>query len=262
MSLRLELPGPRALRVWRRNLLVARVTWWSNVIPPAFEPVLYLLAFGTGLGALLRPIVYEGRAVGYVAFLAPGILAVAVMFWSVFETLYSAFVRMYYQKTYEGLVATPLSLGDVVGGEILWATTKGLAVALVMLAVIAPFGVLAWPGTLAVPLLALAGGFLFASLGLCFTALCPTIDTINLPLFLLVWPMFLFSGTFFPIDQIPVWARPVAQALPLTWLARAMRAATLGTLGPRHAIDAALLVGVGLALSLVALVLMRRRLVS
>jgi len=258
---RLDLPGRGALRVWRRNLLVARVTWWSNLIPPAFEPVLYLLAFGTGLGALLRPILYAGRPVSYVAFLAPGILAVAIMFWAIFETLYSAFVRMYYQKTYEALVATPLSLADVVAGEILWATTKGVAVALVMLAVIVPFRVLSWPESLVVPLLAVAGGFLFASLGLCFTALCPTIDTLNLPLFLFVWPMFLFSGTFFPLDQIPAWARPLAEALPLTWLARSLRAATLGALGPRHLADTAMLLGVGLLLFVAALALMRRRLV-
>jgi lipooligosaccharide transport system permease protein len=136
-----------------------------------------------------------------------------------------------------------------------------VAVALVMLAVIAPFRVLSWPESLLVPLLAVVGGFLFASLGLCFTALCPTIDTINLPLFLFVWPMFLFSGTFFPLEQIPAWARPVAEALPLTWLARALRAATLGALGPRHLVDAALLLGVGIVLFAAALVLMRRRLV-
>jgi lipooligosaccharide transport system permease protein len=158
-------------------------------------------------------------------------------------------------------VATPLSLADVIAGEILWAASKGFVVSLIMLAVIAPFGVLAWPQTLVVLPLAALGGLLFAAIGMCFTAVCPTIDTINLPLFLFVWPMFLFSGTFFPLDQIPEWARPLAAALPLTWLARACRAATLGALSGEHLVDGALLLVTAAVLFALAQALMRRRLV-
>ena len=107
----------RAVQVWRRDFNVYRATLWTNAIPPIFEPILYLLAFGAGVGTLIgKPIPYAGREVSYIAFIAPGLIAMTIMFWAFFETLYSSFIRMYYQKTFDAIVATPLSLGDVIAG--------------------------------------------------------------------------------------------------------------------------------------------------
>ena len=251
----------RAVYVWRRDLDVYRATWWTNAIPPIFEPVLYLLAFGAGVGALInKPIPYEGREVSYIAFIAPGLIAVTIMFWAFFETLYASFVRMYYQKTFDAIVATPLSLDDVIAGEILWAGSKSVMATVLMLGVISLFGIVQ-PGALLVIPFSLLGGIFFASLGMIFTAICPTIDSFNLPVFLLIYPMFLFGGTFFPIDVLPGWARAVAEWLPLTHVASFSRAACLGSLGMRQWIDVAYLAIGTPVLFVLSLTLMRRRLV-
>jgi lipooligosaccharide transport system permease protein len=251
----------RALHVWRRDLLVYRATWWTNLLPPLLEPVLYLLAFGAGIGRLVGEVTDQGARVGYLPFIAPGLVAVAIMFWSFYETLYGSFVRMYYQKTFDAILATPLSLEDVLVGEILWGATKSVVTASVMLGVISLFGVLAWPSSWWVLPLAALGGLLFASLGMCFTAVCPTIDSFNLPIFLLVFPMFLFSGTFFPVDMLPGWALRVAWALPLTHVASLLRAATLNRPPAHLAASVGYLVGMAALLFVTSLVLMRRRLI-
>jgi lipooligosaccharide transport system permease protein len=251
----------RAVHVWRRDALVYRTTWWTNLVPPLLEPVLYLLAFGAGLGALVGNVVYRGEEVGYLSFIAPGIVAVSVMFGAVFETSYGSFVRMYYQKTFDAILATPLSLEDVLLGEILWGATKSVISAGVMLAVISLFGILAWPTSWWVLPLAALGGLLFACLGLCFTAVCPTIDTFNLPTFLFIFPMFLFSGTFFPLEILPDWASRIGWGLPLTHVASLIRAATLERAPPNLVGSLVYLVAVTAVLFVVALVLMRRRLI-
>ncbi len=251
----------RAVHVWRRDFDVFRATWWTNAIPPVFEPVLYLLAFGAGVGALIdKPIPYDGREVSYIAFIAPGLIAVTIMFWAFFETLYSSFVRMYYQKTFDAIVATPLSLDDVICGEILWAASKSVMATVLMLGVISLFGVVQPLGLLLIPF-SLLGGLFFASLGMIFTAICPTIDSFNLPVFLFIYPMFLFGGTFFPIDVLPGWARVTAEWLPLTHVASFARAACLGGLGARHWLDVAYLAIGTPVLFVLSLTLMRRRLV-
>lgn len=251
----------RAIHVWRRDLDVFMATWWTNAIPPIFEPVLYLLAFGAGVGALVgKPIAYEGREVSYIAFIAPGVVSITIMFWAFFETLYSSFVRMYYQKTFDAIIATPLSLDDVIAGEILWGATKAVSASALMIVVIAFFGVLEPTAVLVIPF-AILGGLFFASLGMIFTAICPTIDTFNLPIFLFIYPMFLFGGTFFPIDVLPPWARFVAHLLPLTHLANFTRAVCLGELSHKLWIDAAYLAVGFPVLFYIALRLMRRRLV-
>ena len=251
----------RAVHVWRRDFEVYRTTWWTNAVAPIFEPILYLLAFGAGVGTLIdKPIPYAGRDLSYVAFIAPGLLAVTMMFWAFFETLYASFIRMYYQKTFDAIVATPLSLEDTIAGEILWAGTKAVGAVTLMLGVIACFGVLEPTALLVVPF-SILGGLFFAGLGMIFTAICPTIDSFNLPIFLLIYPMFLFGGTFFPIDVLPAWARAVALLLPLTHIASFTRGVCLGNLGPYLWIDLGYLAAGTPILIAVSLVLMRRRLI-
>lgn len=251
----------RAIHVWRRDLNVTRRTWWTNAIPPIFEPILYLLAFGAGVGSLIqKPIPYGGREVSYVAFIAPGLIAVTMMFWSFFETLYASFIRMYYQKTFDAIVATPLSLDDVITGEILWGATKAVAASTLMLGVIALFGVLSPTALLVIPF-SILGGLFFSALGMIFTAICPTIDSFNLPIFLFIYPMFLFGGTFFPIDVLPGWARAIAHILPLTHMASFVRGVCLGNLEARLWIDVVYLAAGFPVLFVLSIVLMRRRLI-
>jgi lipooligosaccharide transport system permease protein len=252
----------RAFRVWQRNGDVFRATILVNFIPPMFEPVLYVLAFGFGLGSLVKTVEYQGRPLGYLPFMVPGVISVAVMFQSYFETTYSSFVRMYYQRTFDAITATPLLVEDVIAGEWLWGATKSLAAGTIMLGVLTVFGLVAWPTALWVLPLALVGGLLFSALGLITTALVPQIDSFNIAIFLLIFPMFLFSGTFFPIDILPGWAMRIAQVLPLTHVASLIRGACLGWRPPYLAVSFAYVIGMTIVASGLAVILMRRRLVK
>ncbi|MBI5881549.1 MAG: ABC transporter permease [Elusimicrobia bacterium] len=254
--------SPRLLRIWQRNFDVSLVTWKTNVLPPLLEPLLYIFAFGFGLGAYVQEISFEGRTYEYVAFMAPGMVAVGVMFHAVFESMYGSFVRMRYQKTFDAVLHTPLLIEDILAGEILWGATKGLFAGVAVLAVITAFGLASYPSSLMVIPAAFTAGIMFAGFGLFFAAISPYIDNLNLPTFLFITPMFLFSGTFFPLDGLPAWLRGLAMVLPLTHLVTVVRASTFGTLSAGLAVNFAFMAVVGFAVSYIGIKLMKERLIK
>jgi len=252
----------RLWRIWYRNYTVYRRTWKINFLPPLLEPVFYLVAFGAGLGMMIEKVSYGGQTMNYVSFIAPGLVGISVMQNSFFETTYASYVRMYYQKTFDAMLATPLSLGDIIAGEIAWGATKSVVAAVIMVLVLTPFGLVSYPGALALPLLAVLGGLAFASVGMFITAITPSIEVFNIPVFLFVTPMFLFSSTFFPLENLPPWGFWAAQVFPLTHLVSLSRDLALGALNPRALYDLLyLLVFTGIFFPL-AITRMRKRLVK
>ncbi|MHC1791310.1 ABC transporter permease [Solidesulfovibrio sp.] len=248
--------------VWRRNLLVYRRIWTVNFLPPMLEPLFYLLAFGLGFSGLITEVVWNGRAMAYTDFFAPSMLAATVMWQAFLETSYSSFVRMFYQKTYDALLATPLTVEEIIVGEIVWGATRAVIAAGLMLAVIAALGYAPSWQALAVLPIAFLGGLTFGAMGMAATSVTASIDMFNIPIFLVITPMFLFSGTFFPLTGLPGWAAGLAWTLPLYHLAELTRSACLGLLGPASLVNAAVLAlfaAVFLPLSLVG---MRRRLIK
>ena len=217
----------RVFRIWQRNFEIYRQNWQISFIPPLLEPLLYLLAFGVGLAVMVGKFEIEGQSLSYTRFIAPALVAVAIMYNAFFETTYNSFVRMYYQKTYDALLATPLNLEEIILGEMLWAATKSLIATFLMGGMISLFGLFDYPGALLLLPLAVLGGLCFAALGMICTALVPGIETFNLPIFLGITPMFLFSGTFFPLHNLPGWAQALAQLLPLTHLVALVRGTAL-----------------------------------
>jgi lipooligosaccharide transport system permease protein len=254
--------GPLSLQVFRRNLDVYLVTWRTACIS-LVEPIFNFLAFGLGVGAVAQgDVSWEGRVLTYTAFVAPGILGMSVMFQSFFECLYGSYIRMYYQRTFDAITATPVSLDDVVVGEALWGALRGLLGSMASLVVLWAFGYGRTAGALAVPVLALAGGLLFGALGLCFTGLTKSIEHINYPLHLVGVPMYLFGGLFFPVDVMPAWAQHVARVNPMYYLGGALRRALSGDLGPGVWLTAAGLFAASVPLLALAIRLMRRRLIK
>jgi len=251
----------RSLRVWQRDADVYFTTWKTEFLPPLLEPILYVFAFGLGLGQLIHEVRYEGRPLPYLNFMAPGIIAIAIMFWAFFETTFSSYVRMYYQKTYDAILATPLLVEDVILGEILWATTKAVIAATIMLVVLTALRLVAWPSGLLVIPIAVVGGLLFAGLGLLMTSTVKTISQFNVPMFVVIMPMFTFGGTFFPVDILPPWALAVAWCLPLTHISLLTRAAVLGWSHPMFGWSALYVTVAAVFLAAWALVRMKRRLV-
>jgi len=134
----------RSLRVWQRNYDVYLATWKVNFIPPLLEPFLYLLAFGVGLGQLVNDVTYNSTQISYLKFIGPGLIAVAIMNHGFFETTYASFVRMYYQKTFDAILSTPLTIEDVVFGELLWGATKSLFAGAIMLIVMIFFNLVSF----------------------------------------------------------------------------------------------------------------------
>jgi len=213
-------------KVWRRNLDVFMKTIRVNFLPSLIEPLLYLLALGLGLGGFVQPI--EG--VPYVNFIAPALVAISIMYGSFFECTYASFVRMFFQKTFDAIIATPISVEEVIAGELVWGATRATINSTTVLAVVAAFGLVSSPLFLLVPLLAFLGGLLFSSIAMCFTAVASNIDFFNYPAFLLVTPMFLLSGTFFPLSTLPLAVQTGAQIfLPLTHVVSITRGLVLGS---------------------------------
>ena len=254
--------SPRFFRILQRNGQVLRRTWQVNFLPPILEPVLYLLAFGAGLGLLVGDVSYRGEAVSYVAYIAPALIAINIMYNGFFENTYASFVRMYYQKTYDAIMATPLNLDEIVTGEIVWGAVKSLIATILMVAVISFFRLLVYPQALLIVPLAFLGGLAFGSLAMCFTAVVPQIEVFNFPIFLFITPMFLFSGTFFPLETLPHWAQTLAQVLPLTHLVAIVRALAMGKLQAQLLLSFLYLIIFSALTFVLAILLMRRRLIN
>ncbi|MDI6885467.1 MAG: ABC transporter permease [archaeon] len=248
----------RVLKVWLRNRDVFMKTYKVNFLPPFLEPLLYLFALGFGLGRYID--VIEG--ISYVKFIAPALIAISVMNSSFFECTFGSYVRMYYQKTFDAIIATPLSIEEVITGELLWGATRSLIYATIMLPVIAAFGLIELPSSLLIIPFSFIAGFLFATIGMCFTAITPNINSLNYPTFLFITPMFLFSGTFFPLALLPEPIQYFALAtLPLTHVVRITRALTLANLSGFLLLSLAWIVLVSLILFVLAVNLMKRRLI-
>ncbi|OPX66989.1 MAG: ABC-2 type transporter [Methanoregulaceae archaeon PtaB.Bin056] len=254
------IPRPTwyAWKVWRRNWDVFFKTYRVNFLPPFVEPVLYLLAIGYGLGMFVGEI----DGVPYVLYIAPALLAISMMNSSFFECTYSSFVRMYYQKTFDAMISTPLSIEDVIAGELLWGATRSLIYATAMLAVLIVFGVVSLPSSLLVIPFSFLAGLLFSGIGMCFTAITPGIDTLNYPAFLFITPMFLFSGTFFPLSVLPEALQLVAIAvLPLAQVVTVTRSLTLATLSPLFLYSLAWIASCAAIFFFLSIHLMKKRLV-
>ena len=248
----------RAWKVWYRNLVVFFRTWKVNFFPPLIEAFLYLFAIGVGIGTYVREI--EG--IPYINFIAPSILAISVMNSAFFECTYGSYVRMYYQKSFDAMIATPLSIEDVIAGELLWGATRSVLYITIMLPVLAVFGVIAFPLSLMAIPLAFLAGLMFAGIAMCFTAVTPGIDTLNYPSFLLITPMALFSGTFFPLTLLPEVLQYIALALlPLTHLVALMRMITLPALTGLLMLHLAWIILVTAIFCIIAINLMKRRLI-
>ncbi|HXL14448.1 MAG TPA: ABC transporter permease, partial [Methylomirabilota bacterium] len=170
----------RSFRVWQRDMDVYLTNWKTEFLPPLSEPILYVFAFGFGLGSLIHKVQYEGRELTYLRFMAPGIVAVAVMFWSYFETTYSSFVRMYYQRTFDAILATPLLVEDVILGELLWGATKAVIACSIMLGMLSLLGLVSWPSGLWVIPVSVVAGVMFSALGLVVTSVTKNISSFNL----------------------------------------------------------------------------------
>ena len=200
-----------ALRVWQRNATVYKRTWKLNILPNFFEPVLYLFGMGLGLGTYIN----EMEGLTYIQFLAPGLLVSSIMWGASLETTYNVFVKMNFDRIYDGILSTPVNPKDLALGELLWGATRGTIYGGAFLSVLFIFGIgLQWGILLIFPLLFIIG-FLFATIGLLFTSMIKEIELFNYFFTLFLTPLFLFSGIFFPMSELPATVQIIAWFTPL-----------------------------------------------
>jgi lipooligosaccharide transport system permease protein len=209
--------------VWWRHFQVYRSTWLVNFLPPVSEPIVYLVAFGYGLTPLVGDVAYGNGTVPYNTFIAPGMIGIGVLFQSFFEGAYSTFIRLNFQKTWQALLTAPLSFTEVFLGDWLWATTKGM-IAGTLTGLVAVVGGLYTLShlLLSLPIIVL-GSLLFGAFGLLMSGFVRKIDQINVPIFLIIIPMFTLCGTYFPRSTLPSALGLIAGALPLAALVDLLR---------------------------------------
>ncbi len=218
----------RSWAVFRRNARVYLRNWKTAFLPPAMEPVFYFLAFGLGLAGYVGALAWHDRTLSYPMFIAPGLLAYTAFGTPFFEGLYSAYVRMFYQKTWDGILATQVELHHLVWGEILWAGARGAMNSTAVAIVLGAFDLLgvidlAWGWLFVLPIVCGLVGCAFAALALVFTALVPSIDHMNYPAFLIGIPIGLVSNTFFPISSNLAAVRIAMELNPVYHLAETAR---------------------------------------
>jgi len=248
----------RFVPVWRRNLLVWKKLAGPSVLFNLADPTIYMLGLGYGLGAFLPDV----GGVPYIAFLAAGTICFSTMNTATFEALYSAFSRMQVQRTWDAITNAPLALDDVVLAELVWAASKSVLSGLAILVVVYALGVVTTPlavATLAVvPLI----GICFGALGLAVTAVSPSYDFFSYYITMIMTPMAMLSGVFFPIDQLPAPLRVAAEILPLSHATALVRPLTFGAVPENVLLHVLVLLVYAAAGFYAATVLFRRRLAS
>ncbi len=247
----------RAFRVWQRNFTVYTKLYKSSLALNFVEPVLYLAALGLGLGAFVKEI----NGMPYINFIAPGIIASSAMFAAAYECTYGTYVRMFYQKTFDAILATPVNVDDLIAGELIWGASKSMLYGTIIMAVISAFGLVSSPMVLIVIPVLFISGMIFAEISMIFAAIVPGIDSFNYFYTLFMTPMFLFSGIFFPVDTLPPLVSKIAFFTPLYHLVNVCRSAALGQL-PGNLWDVAWLIFVAIILAPYPFRLMRKRLVQ
>ena len=219
----------RSRAIMERAYIAFKSSTWMIVISGFVEPVLFLLSFGYGLKNLVGDITVAGQPVGYVAFIAPALLATSAMNGAIYDSTMNVFFKLNHDRIYHGMLATSLGPMDVALGEISWALLRGLSYAIGFMALVTPLGLIpsAW-GILAIPAAVLIA-FGFASFGMAVTSYMKSFQQLEVVTIVLL-PMFLFSGSFYPLDVFPEWLQTAIRLFPLAHAIDLVRGLTLGNI--------------------------------
>ena len=249
----------RFIPVWRRHFLVWKKLAIPSILGNLADPMLYMLGLGYGLGSLLPQV----AGVPYITFLAAGTIAYSTMNSATFETLYSGFSRMHVQKTWDAILNAPLGLDDVMFGELSWAASKSLLSGIAILSIIWALGLEQswWLSLWILPLVVLIG-FCFSGMGLVMTSVSPSYDFFMYYFTLVITPMVLLCGVFYPVSQLPPFLQTAAQFLPLTHAIDLVRPLLLGQIPGQVLLHVGVLLAYGSVSFVLALNLTRRRLLS
>ncbi len=224
----------RLYSVWYRHMRVYTKNLFSNGLPPFLEPLLFLGGVGLGLG---KYVTESMEGLRYIEFLGTGLLVTTAMFTSAFECSYGTFIRMEFEKVYDGMLAAPITANNLIVGEILWAGTKGFFFSFAVLCILTGFRIITLPYGLLAPFVGFITGVMFGCLSLYITSFVKTINHFNFYFTGFISPMFFFSGVVFPVSNLPSYVRPFAELLPLTHSVRLARAVCTNNYHPALLLD-------------------------
>ncbi len=245
--------------VFLRNLLVWKKLAIPSLVGNIAEPLIWLVAFGYGMGTLVGQVNLGGQQVPYLLFLASGSICLSAMQAASFEALYSAFSRMQMQKTWDGIMNAPVGLDDIVFAEMLWAAFKAIFTASIIMVVMLLLGIShEWTLLLALPILLLVG-ITFSCIAMIFTALAKGYDFFTYYFTLFLTPMMFLSGVFFPREQLPGWMQAITQWLPLSAAIELVRPLFMGQLPSAPWRNLAILLVCAVGSFWVAMALIRKR---
>lgn len=251
----------RAGQLVYRNALAYK-HYWIAFISGFFEPVFYLLAVGFGVGQFVDGVPFAGGELDYASFLAPGMLAASTLNGALFDGFFSPYFKLNWMKTYDGIITTPVNISDIAVGEVAWALIRGTIYGAGFLIVMLAFGLIHSPwALLALPAVMLSSAALAAG-AMILTGVTKQISSLEKVITLVVFPLFLFSGTFYPVSLYPDYVRPIVQATPLFHSASLLRSLTTGEVGPGTLWHVVYLAAMFVLASAMAIWLMRRRLIS
>jgi lipooligosaccharide transport system permease protein len=245
--------------VFLRNMLVWKKLAIPSLVGNIAEPLIWLVAFGYGMGALVGQVNLGGQQVPYLLFLASGSICMSAMQAASFEALYSAFSRMQMQKTWDGIMNAPVSLDDIVFAETLWAAFKAIFTVSIIMVVMLLLGIShQWTLLLAWPILLLVG-ITFSCIAMVFTALAKGYDFFTYYFTLFLTPMMFLSGVFFPREQLPGWMQAITQWLPLSAAIELVRPLFLGQMPSAPWRNLAILLVCAVGAFWLAMALIRKR---
>ena len=253
----------RSSRMVQRNLIVYK-HGWMVIFSGFFEPLFYLLGIGLGVGAMVGDV----GGLPYNAFVAPGLLAASCMNGAISDGFFNIFFKLHFQKTYDGILATPMRVPDIAFGEMLWALSRGTIYAAAFMIVILLMGetmgprmILSSSAILALPA-AVVVSAAFSAIAVCITSFVRKIEDFDIVTGLVVMPMFLFSGVFFPISQLPTPLQWLIQLGPLYHGVELLRQLTTGAVNPTIVFHAGYLVLIGSAAFVLAMGRLERALIK
>jgi lipooligosaccharide transport system permease protein len=225
----------RAVRIVQRNAVVYRRVWRGSLFSSFLQPTLYLMALGFGVGSLIDPrraVAIAGGA-SYLQFLAPGLLAAACMQVASFESAWPVIGKIVWRRNYHAMLATPLAIDDLIVGELLWIAVRLTTVGTAFTLVASVFGVMRIaPATLLAVLFAVVTGLAFSAPIVAYAATLKTGNNFNILFRLIITPLFMFSGVFFPVDRLAKPLQWIAEVSPLYHGVQLVRGLTLGQLDP------------------------------
>ena len=251
------LERPALAGVLVRELINFSSFWRSSTFSSTIEPTIYLLAFGFGFGSLVSRV--NGHS--YVEFVGTGTVATAVLFSSVFPGMFSTFVKYQFQHTYDAILAAPVDCEELVTAEALWIATRAGIYGSVPLLVAIAFGLHARPSMLVVPGIAALTGFGWASFGILVAAVLKSIDNFSYVTSIVITPLFLVAGTYFPLSGLPEWAQVLGACNPLHHCVELVRHAAFGWQAGPDLVHAAVIAAFGLLVWRLAIWRMERRLI-